>query len=258
MTPSGNMTVRSVAEADGSPKPDGGIIAQKYKVPSNAPLHVHIFSLHNTAREWTDPKVFDPTRWQKELDAELGDTEAEADDRGKRKQPMCPYMQRIKSSLEERKNNGTEDLTQYCGDGHSEDSLSFLPFSAGERQCPGKLLALQTLREVMYQVCSNFRLDPVDPLPQDIGSSMNAVIVPDEISVSVSVSRDGLCEMPVKKKKDPNEGWADEDDDDDVPPLTSTGSLSYIIDVYSQNLPNLLSIIFFTGTTVNVNVCTCL
>ena len=37
----------------------------------------------------------------------------------------------------------------YSGLGHAEGSLSFFPFSAGERSCPAKTLGLQVIRKVI-------------------------------------------------------------------------------------------------------------
>ena len=50
----------------------------------------------------------------------------------------------------------------YEGVGFTEGSLSYFPFSAGDRSCPAKGLVLQTVRGILHSVLLQYRLDLVN------------------------------------------------------------------------------------------------
>lgn len=68
--------------------------------------------------------------------------------------PRCPFM-----SQKTDKTGGSKKIESfektiikdeaYNGLGHADGSLSFFPFSAGERSCPAKTLGLQVIRKVL-------------------------------------------------------------------------------------------------------------
>ena len=180
----GNTTVRTVTDSDS--ELTGGA-----KVARNTPLHIHMYSLHNTTREWDKPKEFIPERW---LEA--------AGEEGKNAScPRCPFL--------------AGDNNIYNGAGHTENSLSFFPFSAGDRICLGQTLVLKVLREVLFNVSAEYHLGFVEKVwTDDVGISQNAVIVP-QLAQSKSMKVYRGKEVPKEDKVD--EGWADSDDE--APPL---------------------------------------
>jgi cytochrome P450 len=124
----GNMTVRTPSEA-------GGTLAGGFEAPSGTPLHVPIFTLQNSTRDWFKPMEFLPKRW---MDEEGEAPLAVVDPSGRKvttrlEQPKCPFLAKLAGA----------SAGAYDGLGFEEGSLSFFPFSAGERSCPGKHLALQ-------------------------------------------------------------------------------------------------------------------
>jgi len=215
----GNMTVRTIDQ-------DNYILKGGYPVPKDTPIHLHIFTLQNSTREWKDPQKYLPERW---LDSAPAPVESE--DTSKRRKsaggdqeerpsyPRCPFLAKKAS---ERTSGGI-----YDGVGHTEGSLSFFPFSTGSRTCLGKNFALQILRRVLFDVASNYRLHAYEEYPdEDVGSSEFATIVPMlKHSTNVLVTRAtnlGASEKEVKKEvkalaPKADEGWADDDDDDKVP-----------------------------------------
>ena len=73
--------------------------------------------------------------------------------------PRCPFMSRQdeanKATQPDRiaKFDKTKNKDEaYSGLGHAEGSLSFFPFSAGERSCPAKTLGLQVIRKVISHI----------------------------------------------------------------------------------------------------------
>jgi cytochrome P450 len=154
-------------------------------VAVNTPIHLHIWSLQNTAREWDKPKEFIPDRWLSENQP--------ADENKRASFPQCPFL--------------AGDVSSYNGVGHTVDSLSFLPFSAGERSCLGKAFSLGILRRVLYRLHAEYRLDFFEPSwNEDYGVSQNAVVVPSSSkSTSMRVYRSEEMD-PVLKE----DGWADE------------------------------------------------
>ena len=39
------------------------VIADKFEIPSGNPIHIPIYSLQNSTRDWLKPKQFIPERW---------------------------------------------------------------------------------------------------------------------------------------------------------------------------------------------------
>jgi cytochrome P450 len=177
----GNTTVRTVTEPHA--ELTGGA-----KVAQGTPLHLHIWSLQNTKREWDKPKEFLPDRW-----IDIVET---TDDDGEKTiaYPKCPFS--------------AGDTNVYNGAGHTEGSLSFLPFSAGERSCLGQTMVLSVLREVLLSM-DDLRLDFVDKVwAEDLGISQNAIVIPQlPQSRTFRVFRGSAV---AEDKVD--EGWADEDE----------------------------------------------
>ena len=180
----GNTTVRTVTDSDS--ELTGGA-----KVARNTPLHIHMYSLHNTTREWDKPKEFIPERW-----LEAPETEGKS-----ASCPRCPFF--------------AGDNNIYNGAGHTENSLSFFPFSAGDRVCLGQTFVLKLLREVLFNVSAEYNLGFVEKVwTDDLGISQNAVIVP-QLAQSKNMKVYRGKEVPKDDKVD--EGWADSDDE--APPL---------------------------------------
>ena len=64
--------------------------------------------------------------------------------------PRCPFLSQkgSKSGKVEKFEKTKVKDEAYSGLGHKEGSLSFFPFSAGERSCPARTLGLQVIRKV--------------------------------------------------------------------------------------------------------------
>lgn len=184
----GNLTVRTVNKEDFRLK--GGHLA-----PVGTPIHMHMWSLQNTARVWDKPKEFIPERWEASVDGNSSSAVKPA--------PKCPFL--------------ASSTCAYDGLGHSPNSLSFFPFSAGARACPAKDFALEGIRKCLRDVVTNYRFLPSETIfEEDPGSSLNAAIVPMlKSSISVTVSKATALGKIVEQKKETEEGWAD----DDVPAL---------------------------------------
>ena len=182
------MIVRTVT------KPNAKLM-DTYDVPENVPIHVHMFSLHNTMNIWTDPKDFKPERW-------LGGDDEEEDD-----VPKCPRWPFV---VDGEQGNPAEGAgCPYDGAGHGEGELTYFPFSAGPRICSGRLFALHVLRRTLTDISKTYRLNPSVALwEDDRGYTVNATIMPAlKASTEVVVRRRGA------EKED--EGWADEEDEDE-------------------------------------------
>jgi cytochrome P450 len=162
-----------------------------------------MFSLQNTEREWSKPREFIPERW---IDEELASSEQPK----KSKHPKCPFSSFFSSSP----STGSSSVDFYSGVGFTEGALSFFPFSAGDRLCLGKELALQVLRSVLAQVTPQFRLIPFESSwEEDVGQSVNATILPlmagstlFKVKRVVEVIKEGQREV-----EEEDEGWADDE-----------------------------------------------
>lgn len=182
----GNMTVRSVGSA-------GYNILDNVTIPADTPIHIHMFSLQNTTREWEQPREFLPERW---LESSNPTEPSPASESTKPKCPFAAFGKDIFSS-----------------GGFSEKSLAYLPFSSGERMCRGKDLSLDVIRIVLGNILVKYHLDPTEDMSteDDLGLSVHSVIVP-RLSKSTQVNV-AVVTTPGKipKKKS---GWAQESDDE--------------------------------------------
>lgn len=179
----GGMTVRVVDDDDGY-CPMNGIL-----IPKGTPVHMHIWSLQNTNRVWENPKEFNPDRW------------AESKSNSK-----CPFSWFAKEG----------DIFSGCG--NKCDSLTFFPFSAGNRQCLGKSIAIEILLRLITEVFSKFRLDPSEQFwDEDLGISVHATIVPRlKKSYLLKIKRvvqAGTLDIKEVTETEKNQGgWASDED----------------------------------------------
>lgn len=180
---SGNTTVRTVST-------DDAVLGEGVPIAKGTPVHVHMWSLHNTAREWEKPRVFLPDRW---LSGALTSD-------GKPAHPKCPFFSAV------------DDI--YSGVGHTPDSLSFFPFSAGDRVCMGKDFALDIFRGVLMCVSNKYRLNFANSSAgEDFGQSQHSVVVPRNAdSTTFRVSLHAQAEIVPPKVDD---GWAADSDAED-------------------------------------------
>lgn len=200
----GNMIVRTVSEPEARL---GGI----FEVPVGTPLHLHMWSLHNAADTWDKPQAFLPDRWlgaETETDTwratgDSGETDDAEPVLEESRCPRCPFLATQQSH------------TQYDGVGHEPESLSYFPFSAGDRICPGRWASLDVMRGVVTDVCSRFRLDPETAYwEEDPGVSANSTVLPALAqSTAVVVRKVGIVDEAADKDKE--EGWLDDDADDE-------------------------------------------
>lgn len=203
----GNSTVRTV-ETEDFKLASGNMISY---VPPNITLHMHMYSLHNTTREWEKPKEFLPDRWIELDPSSISTGEEGQSDEPEPTFPKCPFMS---TATQSEALSSLTSLAAYEGVGFDPDSLSFFPFSAGHRSCPGKGLVLDALRRVVAALVVSYRLDPAEPFDdEDTGISQDAIIIPLlPMSTKVKVTRAvDLGKVPKKKIDD---GWADDEGDD--------------------------------------------
>lgn len=139
----GNLTVRT---------PSQPFAIAGTQAPADVPVHVHMFSLHNTSREWERAKDFMPERWMNSAAGEPG-------------HPKCPFA---------------SGKSAFDGAGFREGCLSYFPFSVGQRACPGQGRSLHILRQFLLTVASSFHLDFADAIgwEDDPGVSMSGTIIP--------------------------------------------------------------------------------
>ena len=211
----GNMTVRTVDK-------EGFVLKGGYPVPVNTPIFLHIFSLQNTGREWHKARDFMPERW---LESNKDKTGLNSKNEAVPMAPKCPFAalgnQTSVTNLKASKALAeTNDV--FGGVGHTDGSLSYLPFGTGARTCPGRNLSLQVMRTMLRDVCRVFRLDPMEKPSMDIdpGASAFATIIPlMKQSTNLRVNRIkegdlGTSYKEVKKAAQAAEGWADDSDEE--------------------------------------------
>lgn len=181
--PSANMTIRTVQPGDDKKNEVCGTC----QVPEGTPLHIHIYTLQNTAREWDNAASWDPVRWSTTAEQEHSPTQPPQILRPRH--PRCPFGFDSSSSSSAEITKGPNQLTssssleEWCsGVGFQKESLSFLPFSAGPRACPAKKMVLQIMAAALRTICCNYRLDCAIP-PQnakllDPGCQVGMVLIP--------------------------------------------------------------------------------
>ena len=166
----GNSTVRTTNEDS---------VIGGCKVPRGTDLHVHMFSLHRSRKEWLDPNTFRPERFlgeEKDVDGNDASAGADAKKTAKPKQskqqpvPRCPFNFSTDSDYLA---NVSAYEAAYDGVGHRKNTLAFFPFLAGDRACLGKRLSLTVLRRVLTDVPSLYRFESA--MDAVIGTTVKAV-----------------------------------------------------------------------------------
>lgn len=175
------MTVRTVESTN-------YCIADNVIIPEGTPVHLHMWSLQNSSKEWESPRDFLPERWLNAQSSSL----------------RCPF-------------SSTGNI--FDSGGFREDSLSYFPFSSGERSCMGKEFTLSILRKVLVDVFTRYHLDPAESMvmEEDIGMSVHAIIIPrlkksTLVRVSKVTTPGEVAAQEASTKVD--EGWADDSDDE--------------------------------------------
>jgi cytochrome P450 len=203
----GNMTVRTIDKEDYK--------IQNVLVPKDTPIHLHMWSQHNVQRSFKDANVFQPDRWK----ADQPDTQF-PNGATLASYPKCPYMTSMHASAF---GGSAAEASPVCpslgresvyeGAGHADGSLCYYPFSAGDRSCPAKGLVLQVIRSAVAHIAMRYRLMFVESsAEEDPGESRMFTIVP-ITSKSTLFKAERLTPADIGKL--PDEGWADEDDDED-------------------------------------------
>ena len=175
---SGNMTVRTVDREDYK-------LGQGHAVPIGTPIHVHIWTLQNSSREWYKPRDFLPERWATDTSNKKSTDNNNTSDESKTEAlegqpvlgyPQCPFL----SNLSKHKQTSTTRPLDpaYEGVGFTEGSLSFFPFLTGARACPAKYFAVTAITRVLTYVIPRYRIDPAASFwEEDPGQSQSAIIV---------------------------------------------------------------------------------
>lgn len=216
-----NFTVRTIEQPYRAKGPNGGYLVpvqEDQGFGPGTPVNVSIYSLQNTRRTWgpkskDDPwhtESFQPERW---LDASQHPEGAGS----AASHPSCPFLARNPALA----SAPSPHNVLYGGVGFKSQSLSFFPFSAGDRRCRGIDLALSVLRRTLLDVVPAFRLDALKAdLPEDPGASHFTTVVPvltmeGQSSVDLAVTRVTEAGVVPKKKKEAH-GWAQDDSDDEA------------------------------------------
>lgn len=207
----GNMTGRAVDKEVYVMK---GTDSVGHKVPLGTPVFVPMFALQNTSKTWTKPREFSPERW---LPQDLSPEEVED---AKALCPSCPFG----FGNGEAKHASVRDNMDYAGSGFDEGGLSYFPFGVGERRCPALGFSLQIMRQVLYDVCSKYRLDAAKELGEEyteVGASINHyTIVPlfkgHTVVKAEAIKNEelGTNYKILAKAKQAEDGWADDSDDE--------------------------------------------
>ncbi len=139
------------------------------EIPEGIPIHVDMFSLHNSLRLWGDrAKDFLPERWRCEATSHSPTVS----------RPRCP----VHRSTSTQSLNDPSNYADYHGTGFEDDSLAYFPFSVGARSCPSSDFAVQSIRKILKAVFTKFRLNESDNSvmkEEDLGGSwMTRTITP--------------------------------------------------------------------------------
>lgn len=174
----GNLTVRTVDSDDFKL-----VLGRGIPVPRGTPVHLHMWTLHNTTRQWVKPEEFNPERW---LVTDVEKEEEEEDEveaapgiqiaKGAMTHPKCPYLATLAATSTYKPNTNIDPVFE--GAGFDEDSLSYFPFCVGNRSCPAKSFVITSLSQVFRRVLLTYRLDPYEPFwEDDLGASVNSSVV---------------------------------------------------------------------------------
>lgn len=152
-----------------------GTLVAGIDIPVKVPVHVHMFTFHNSSQIWSRPKEFYPERWLLQEGIPSTDTI----------RPICPFSQ-IKSNeaspdAEKLPLNHPKNYSDYLGTGFEKDSASYFPFSVGAQSCPSSIFVVQLLRLTIREMVVRFRLDVSDEKAlkeEDVGGSWSKSICP--------------------------------------------------------------------------------
>ena len=171
------MTVRTVDREDYK-------LGQGHAVPVGTPIHVHMWTLQNSSREWYKPRDFMPERWA--TGTSNNKPTGATDNSEQETEPMeghpvigypqCPFL----SNLSKHKQTSTTRPLDpvYEGVGFTEGSLSFFPFLTGARACPAKYFSVTAMTRVLSYIIPRYRIDPAASFwEEDPGQSQSAIIV---------------------------------------------------------------------------------
>jgi cytochrome P450 len=163
-------------------------------IPVSIPVHLHMYSLHNSQQYWDDPKAFKPERWLTNNNHHnANNSDPSVDEDGsiliskhfpRKSRPTCPFLSSLSSSSSSAiatagSSQVADDYVDYSGLGFEEDSMNYFPFSVGARECLGKQFVVRFFSYFIYELVPKFRLDPVEePMEQELGNSTNAIIIP--------------------------------------------------------------------------------
>eukprot|EP01033_Poteriospumella_lacustris_P010056 gene10056-7184_t len=213
----GNMTIRC-AEATGQDV--AGV-----DIPVDVPVHVHIFSLHNSVHLWDRPKDFWPERWLAAASSANPDSDGDATATATLpSRPTCPFA-RTASPAAALTVNHQDNYEDYHGTGFEPDSVAFLPFSVSDRRCPASIFALRVLRRTLRSIVPRFRLNVAEErvmMEDDIGGSWSATLwpwahetmlirvqpAPTSSEPSVQQDSDGGKRPAQDDGNDDDDGWA--------------------------------------------------
>eukprot|EP00210_Caulerpa_lentillifera_P000516 g499.t1 len=93
-----------------------------YVVPSGVVVGVPLYALHNTKHNWQEPEMFKPERWLKV--------------------PVETFVYNARDP-----------------EAKGSESLTFMPFSEGPRNCVGQSLAKMEVLGVLGKLLSNFHFE---------------------------------------------------------------------------------------------------
>ena len=151
----GNYTVRTVDNVK-------GYNIKGYHIPFGTPIFLSIHSVHNCTKVWENAKDFLPERW-------ISNSSLPNGIKLSQEPPACPFFS---------SKGRPGDSSVYSGVGHEQETLSFFPFSVGDRKCPCANFVLKIMRKFLTVIVVNFRLDSRGKKTRDIGVSSSAAIVP--------------------------------------------------------------------------------
>ena len=178
----GNMTVRTVDK-------EGFVAKGGYPIATNLPIFMHIFSLQNTGREWHKARDFYPERWLAANSDKIG---VNMKNEPTPYAPKCPFASiGVQKAVSELKSSRAHGESSYSGLGHSEGSISYLPFGRSAH-LPWTSSCFASDEEVSAGRGRQYRLTPSEKpgMEVDPGAAVQATIVPMmETSTVLKVNR---------------------------------------------------------------------